>query len=172
MILTGPEIKKRIAAGEIQITPYNEANVNPNSVNLTLDNKLLVYQELILDANKPNKTREIIIPKEGFILQPNKLYLGSTVEFTESKNLVPIINGRSSIGRLGLFVHVTAGFGDTGFAGKWTLELMATQPIKIYPGMKICQIYYNTVEGEVEAYAGKYQGAQSVQASELYKDKK
>ena len=100
-----------------------------------------------------------------------KLYLGRTVEYTETHNLVPMLEGRSSVGRLGLFVHVTAGFGDVGFKGYWTLEIFCVQPIKIYPSVEICQIFYHSVEGDVDPYkSGKYQGNKDIQASMLYKD--
>ena len=93
----------------------------------------MVYEEVVLDMAKANRVRRIAIPSEGLVLSPNQLYLGRTVERTETHNLVPQIEGRSSIGRLGLFVHVTAGFGDVGFCGFWTLEMFAVQPIRIYP---------------------------------------
>ena len=105
------------------------------------------------------------------VLEANRLYLGRTVEYTETKNLVPMLEGRSSIGRLGLFVHVTAGFGDVGFKGFWTLEIFCIQPIKIYPNVEICQVYYHTLEGSHENYnSGKYQDNQGIQPSLLYKD--
>ena len=87
------------------------------------------------------------------MLQPNQLYLGRTVERTETHNLVPMIEGRSSIGRLGLFVHVTAGFGDVGFCGYWTLEMFAVQPVRIYAGVAICQIFYHDIHGTFTEYA-------------------
>ena len=118
-----------------------------------------------------NRVEKIIIPLSGLVLEPNRLYLGRTVEHTETKNLVPMLEGRSSIGRLGLFVHVTAGFGDVGFRGFWTLEIFCVQPIKIYPNVEICQVYYHTIEGEHENYSsGKYQNNKDTQASLLYKD--
>ena len=82
-----------------------------------------------------------------------------------------MIEGRSSIGRLGLFVHVTAGFGDVGFAGYWTLEMFAVQPVKIYPGVSICQIFYHEISGDVEEYkSGKYQNNSGIQPSLLYRE--
>ncbi len=102
-------------------------------------------------------------------LLPGKLYLGRTVEYTKTNCYVPMLEGRSSIGRLGLFIHVTAGFGDVGFEGYWTLEIQCVQPIIIYPFIKICQIFYHTIEGEYETYAsGKYQKNTGVQPSLLY----
>ena len=120
---------------------------------------------------KDNEVEKLIIPSNGLVLEANRLYLGRTVEYTETKNLVPMLEGRSSIGRLGLFVHVTAGFGDVGFKGFWTLEIFCIQPIKIYPNVEICQVYYHTLEGSHENYnSGKYQDNQGIQPSLLYKD--
>ena len=170
MILSGKEIKNKIGK-EIKIEPYNEKQLNPNSYNLRLHNELLVYDEEILDMKKPNKVKRIIIPEEGLVLEPGKLYLGRTLEYTETDKYVPMLEGRSSIGRLGLFIHVTAGFGDVGFKGYWTLEIFCVQPIRIYSGVELCQIYYHSVEGDYEKYtSGKYQNNEGVQPSLLYKD--
>ncbi len=169
MILAGKEIESRIG-DDIVIEPFDKTRINPNSYNLTLHNELLVYKDSLLDMKENNEVEQLIIPKEGLILEPNRLYLGRTVEHTETKNLVPMLEGRSSIGRLGLFVHVTAGFGDVGFKGFWTLEIFCVQPIKIYPNVEVCQIYYHTIEGDHENYSGsKYQNKQSIQPSLLYR---
>lgn len=114
MILTGKEIQKRIG-NDIVITPYSEKQLNPNSYNLRLHEELLVYTELPLDMKKPNPAEKLVIPESGLLLKPGILYLGRTLESTETHNLVPMLEGRSSIGRLGMLVHVTAGFGDVGF---------------------------------------------------------
>ena len=170
MILSGLEIKKRLGS-DIHIDPFNENQLNPNSYNLKLHNELMYYEDEVFDMKKELKTSSLIIPKEGLILKPNKLYLGRTKEHTKTQNLVPMLEGRSSIGRLGLFVHITAGFGDVGFEGYWTLEIFCVQPIKIYPSVEICQIFYHSVEGDVEPYkSGKYQGNKDIQTSMLYRD--
>tara|TARA_B100000886_G_C20423154_1_gene492542 strand:- start:1391 stop:1915 length:525 start_codon:yes stop_codon:yes gene_type:complete len=170
MILSGKEIQKRIN-NDIIIEPFIEQRINPNSYNLSLHNELLLYKDSILDMKKDNMVDRIIIPSSGLILNPNRLYLGRTVEYTETKNLVPMLEGRSSIGRLGLFVHVTAGFGDVGFKGYWTLEIFCVQPVKIYPDVEICQIYFHTLEGDYDNYtSSKYQNNKSIQPSMLYKD--
>jgi len=170
MILSGKEIKSKMGK-EIVIDPYNKSQLNPNSYNLRLHEKLLVYEDAVLDMKKDHVTKEIIIPENGLILETGKLYLGRTVEYTETHNYVPMLEGRSSIGRLGLFVHVTAGFGDVGFCGYWTVEIFCVQPIRVYPNVEICQIYYHTIEGEYNCYSsGKYQNNRGVQPSMLYKD--
>jgi dCTP deaminase len=170
MILSGIEIKKRLGQ-DIIIEPYDDKFLNPNSYNLTLHDELLVYKESVLDMKKANETQLLNIPPEGFVIEPGRLYLGRTRELTETKNLVPMLEGRSSVGRLGLFVHITAGFGDIGFRGFWTLEISSIQPVRIYAGVQICQIFYHTVEGEFTEYkSGKYQGNTGIQPSMIYKD--
>ena len=170
MILTGEEIKAQLGTNII-IEPFDAAMLNPNSYNLSLHDELLVYEEIVLDVRRPNRYRRHVIPPEGFVLQPGQLYLGRTVERTETHQLVPMLEGRSSIGRLGLFVHVTAGFGDVGFCGFWTLELYAIHPIRIYPKLPICQIIYHTIVGDVSEYRrGKYQNNHDIQPSLLFKD--
>ena len=153
MMLSGKEIEKKLGS-DIIIEPFNRKQLNPNSYNLRLHNELLVYDEDILDMKKENKTKSITIP-----------------EYTETKNYVPMLEGRSSIGRLGLFIHVTAGFGDVGFKGYWTLEIFCVQPIRIYPSVEVCQIYYHGIDGDYEEYSsGKYQSNKGIQPSLLYKD--
>lgn len=172
MILSGSEIKKHLGK-EIFIVPFDESRLNPNSYNLTLAPELAVYDEYVLDMKKENKLKKLItIPESGYILEPNKLYLGRTEEYTKTNSFVPMLEGRSSIGRLGLFIHVTAGFGDVGFAGFWTLEMHCIQPVKIYPHVEICQIYYHTVLGDTDINYehGKYQFNSGIQPSMLFKD--
>jgi dCTP deaminase len=170
MILSGHNIRKCLGQN-IVIDPFNEANLNPNSYNLTLHDELMTYEEVVLDMAKSNRVRRITIPPEGLVLGPNQLYLGRTVERTETHELVPMIEGRSSVGRLGLFVHVTAGFGDVGFCGYWTLEMFAVQPVRIYPGVPICQIFYHEIAGAITEYASdKYQHNHDIQPSLLFKE--
>ena len=169
MILSGAEIQDRLG-GDIVIDPYEPSHLNPNSYNLSLHDELLVYEEVVLDMAKENRVRRLEIPSDGLVLSPNQLYLGRTLEKTTTHNLVPQIEGRSSVGRLGLFVHVTAGFGDVGFSGYWTLEMFAVQPVRIYPGVPICQIFYHEITGQVQEYASKYQHNRDIQPSLLYKE--
>jgi len=170
MILSGHEIEAQLGRN-IVIDPFDPARLNPNSYNLTLHEDLIVYEEVVLDMRKPNRYRRIKIPPEGLVLQPNQLYLGRTAERTETHNFVPMIEGRSSIGRLGLFVHVTAGFGDVGFCGFWTLEMFAVQPVRIYAGVAICQIIYHDLRGSFTAYhSNKYQHNTDIQPSMLFKE--
>lgn len=171
MILSGKEIERQVAAGNIVITPYDPAKINPNSYNLTLHHELLVYENEILDMKQDNPAKRIVIPPEGLVLEPGRLYLGRTREYTKTDRFVPMLEGRSSTGRLGLFVHITAGFGDVGFAGYWTLEIFCVQPIRIYPEVEVCQIHYHAIEGDYELYrSGKYQNNTDIQTSRMYRD--
>ena len=170
MILSGKEIAQHMGE-DIFIEPFDPRRLNPNSYNLTLHNELLVYENRLLDMKMENPVEQLTIPEEGLVPQPDRLYLGRTQEFTRTENFVPMLEGRSSVGRLGLFIHVTAGFGDVGFAGYWTLEIFCVQPIRIYPGVEICQIYYHDIRGDYEPYrSGKYQNNTGIQPSLLYKD--
>lgn len=171
MILSGKEILRQVGLRNISIEPFDEKFINPNSYNLRLHNELLVYTDNVLDMKKPLNTETLIIPEDGLLLQPGRLYLGRTYEKTSTNKYVPMLEGRSSIGRLGLYIHVTAGFGDIGFSGFWTLEIQCVQPVKIYPMVEICQIYYHTIDGEFAGYnSGKYQNNTGIQPSLIYKD--
>lgn len=168
MILSGSKIKEELGKAII-ITPFGMDKLNSNSYNLTLDKKLLVYDNNILDMKKDNPISEIIIPNEGFILYPNQLYLGSTVEKTYTYKYIPILEGRSSVARLGLFIHITAGLGEAGFDGNWTLELNCIKPLKIYPNIEICQIYFNEILGNIDlCNSKKYQKSNCAMSSKMY----
>ena len=174
---TGQKIIEEVEKGNLVIEPFDKEKVNPNSYNLHLDDVLYVYKGLIIDSKNNNDVEKIIIPKEGLLLQPNTLYIGRTKEYTESHDCVPMLSGRSSIGRLGITVHVTAGFGDVGFKGTWTLEIFCIKPVVIYPNMELCQICYIPAIGETDiTYKGKYLGQIDATPSKLFteydKDKK
>ncbi|MCH7724998.1 MAG: dCTP deaminase [Planctomycetes bacterium] len=170
MILSGAEIRKNIGSNII-IDPFDERHLNPNSYNLTLHHELMTYEEVVLDMRKANRVHRMSIPEDGLVLGPNQLYLARTAERTETHNFVPMIEGRSSVGRLGLFVNVTAGFGDVGFCGYWTLEMFAIQPVRIYAGVPICQVFYHEITGDITEYnSDKYQNANDIQPSLLFKE--
>ena len=232
MILTGNQIKWAKEKGYLDISPWDDSRVNPNSYNLRLADELGVYSQVPIlrepfnqvDPSKQKafkkyyeqssaQTREALdkriekegniyvptkfgldmkrnqylviekIPEEGFILEPGILYLGRTMEYTETHKFVPMLEGRSSVGRLGISIHSTAGFGDIGFCGYWTLEISCVQPVRIYPGVEICQIYYHTIcdnddlsrmclnTSDIPKYDhGKYQKNTGIQPSMLWKE--
>ena len=175
MILADKRIKEEIVNGNIIISPFDEKYLNPNSVDLTLNPVGKIYDCDLLDVKKENPTYEFIIPEEGFVLQPGKVYLYACNEKIGVKgNLCAKVEGKSSLGRLGLFVHVTAGWIDANFVGSLVLELVATQSIKIYPNMKICQIaFYETTEVETgydKKEGSKYMNQEGVVASKMHKN--
>ena len=170
MIISGLEIKNMLNK-EIFIEPFDDSRLNPNSYNLRLHNELLVYDSHVLDMKVKNETKTISIPPEGLVLEPGIVYLGRTVEYTKTLNDVPMLEGRSSIGRLGIYIHVTAGFGDVGFSGYWTLEISCIQPVRICPNVEICQIFYHTIFGDCsKMYKSKYQNNEGIQASKMYEE--
>jgi dCTP deaminase len=171
MILSGRRIGEEIEKKKLVIDPFDRARLGPNSYNLCLHEELGMYEADILDMKAPQTLRRFTIPKEGMVLEPQKLYLGRTVEYTETRGFVPMLEGRSSIGRLGLSVHITAGFGDVGFRGYWTLEIFALTPIRIYPNVEICQIFYHEITTPFDEYqSSKYQDNRDIQPSLLYRD--
>jgi dCTP deaminase len=146
-MLVDREILKAIKRGEIVLEPFDRGSLGTNSYDVHLAPTLLVYADPFeIDARFPHPTIELEIPAEGRVLSPNQLYLGSTIEYTESHRHVPILNGKSSLGRLGLCVHVTAGTGDVGFCNHWTLELTVVRPLRIYPGMPVAQLLWHRTE--------------------------
>lgn len=160
-MLTGNEILRQIKKGNISIEPFDIDCLNPNSYNVHLANKLKVYDNnAVLDLKTQNNYfREVTIPSEGFILIPNVLYIGATKEVISSDKYISSIDGRSSIGRLGMQIHLTAGFGDIGFNGTYTLEITVVQPVRIYSDFPVAQIHFEKPDGKVDfLYKGRYQG--------------
>lgn len=170
MILTGPKIKSAVDEGSITIAPFAEGQINPNSYDLRLGNTLIVYKNQVLDTRQNNETETLTIPEEGFLLQPDKLYLGHSIETVGSNEYVPIIRGKSSTGRMGLFVHITADLIDIGSHGTFTFMLHAVQPLRVYPGMRIGQVTFWSTLGEITLYDGKYQGSKGPMPSQVHRD--
>lgn len=150
MILTDKRILEEMNKGTIKIEPYNRADLGSNSYDVHLGKCLALYVDEVLDAKKHNKIEYFDIPEEGFVLLPHQFYLGVTEEYTETHAHVPFLEGKSSTGRLGIDIHATAGKGDVGFCGNWTLEISCKQPVRIYGGMPIGQLIYFPVDGEIE----------------------
>jgi dCTP deaminase len=155
MILSDIKIQQAISTGEIIIEPFDPACLGTNSYDVHLSKYLAIYTAEVLDAKLPNEITQFEIPEEGIILKPGVLYLGSTLEYTETHNTVPFLEGKSSVGRLGIDIHATAGKGDVGFCNHWTLEISCTQPVRVYAGMPIGQLIYFQVAGEISRYYNK-----------------
>ena len=149
MILSDSRILEEIEKGTIKIEPYDRSCLGSNSYDIHLGKWLATYREHILDAKKHNEIEYFEIPEDGFVLYPHIFYLGVTHEYTETHAHVPFLEGKSSTGRLGIDIHATAGKGDVGFCGNWTLEISVKQPVKVYKGMPVGQLIYFPVDGEI-----------------------
>jgi len=175
MILTGPEILKQINCGTIKITPFNERYLNPGSVDLTLGSQVKVYRDyvevkepsliedgmllkyldrgLVQDSKKePEVLAFQIDPEVGWVLNPGVGYLMHTAERVSTDSYVPVLDGKSSIGRLFIKIHETAGYGDICYDGHYTLEVTSQFPVRVYPGMRICQMRFHTIQGDPVSY--------------------
>lgn len=155
MILSDREILAAIDGGEIVIEPFDRAKLGTNSYDVHLGHALAVYDDHVLDARKHNRVTHFDIPGEGIVLQPGRLYLGVTREYTETHGTVPFLEGKSSVGRLGIDIHATAGKGDVGFCNHWTLEISVSMPVRVYAGMPVGQLIYFKVSGDIENYYNK-----------------
>ena len=159
MILSDTRILEEMEKGTIKVVPYQRACLGSNSYDVHLGKWLAKYKDEILDAKKHNLIEYFEIPDEGFILQPQVFYLGVTQEYTETHAHVPFLEGTSSTGRLGIDIHATAGKGDVGFCGNWTLEISVKQPVRIYKYMPVGQLIYFPVDGEIEIAYNKKKDA-------------
>jgi len=141
-MLSGKEIMRQRELGNIVIEPFSPDQINPNSYNMTLGDEIMVYTDAVLDSAKKHRTKTFKIGPEGYVVTPGQMYLAKTCEHTETHGFVPVLLGRSSTGRVGLTVHLNSGFGEDGYKGKWLLGLTCTLPVRLFPGMKIAQMWY------------------------------
>ena len=199
-MLTGSKIIEEYDLGRIEIDNFDKACVNPNSYDLKIGNTyktikpnkaergykspdptpdgyipaILVetdipYYELSL--KEPIEYEEHEISDEGIVLYPGTLYLIPTLNKIHTDYYIPIITGRSSMGRAGISVHKEAGFGDIGFNGTWTLQVTVTYPIRIFPNIRMAQVYFITPYGDIDMlYRGKYQNSDTANGSKSYLD--
>jgi dCTP deaminase len=170
MILTGQAIAVAREAGEIQIDPFSPAQLSPNSYDFRLGPQLKRYKRYVLDCRAENETYDVPFDDRGIVLEPACIYLGHTLETMGSDFYVPIIRGRSSTARLGLFIHVTADLIDIGSHNQWTLQLHAVQPIRVFPKMRVGQVTFWKPTGPIELYRGKYQGSRGPWGSRIHLD--
>jgi dCTP deaminase len=167
MILTDKKILESMDQGEIVIEPFRREKLGTNSYDVHLGRFLAVYRDRVLDAKRHNAVDLVEIPEEGIVLEPGTLYLGVTEEYTETHNAVPFLEGKSSVGRLGIDIHATAGKGDVGFSNTWTLEISCVQPVRVYAGMPIGQLIYFRVDGDIEHYYNKKTSAKYNQRTDM-----
>lgn len=149
MILSDQKILENISSGSIKIEPFRRECLGSNSYDVHLGKTLGVYVDSVLDAKKHNRIETFVIPEEGYVLTPDNFYLGVTSEYTETLKHVPFLEGKSSVGRLGIDIHATAGKGDVGFCNYWTLEISVKKPVRVYVGMPIGQLIYFEVQGQI-----------------------
>ena len=185
MVLSDRTIAARIAEGRIRIDPYDDALLQPSSVDVRVDDTFRVFHNArypYIDVKQQQEALTELVEISGdepFILHPGEFVLGATLErITLPDDLVARLEGKSSLGRLGLLIHSTAGFVDSGFSGNLTLELsnVANLPITIYQGMPIGQISFMRMDGPVESPYGsaeagsKYQGQAEPTPSRYFKN--
>jgi dCTP deaminase len=154
MILTGKAIQEAWESGDIHLEPFSDLQINPNSYNFRLSPSLFAFSGGTA-AEQPSRFE---IPEGGYVLRPGLLYLGVTDEVIGSRSYVMTLLGRSSLGRLGLFLNVTADLGHVGASSRWTLELTVVQPLRVYPRMRIGQVAFWEVDGDLRHYTGRYLG--------------
>jgi len=177
MILTDKRILEEIDNGNIVIEPFDQKFLGTNSYDVHLGKTLAVYKNEVLDARQHNEIEYFEIGEEGFVLQPGTLYLGVTEEYTETHTTVPFLEGKSSIGRLGIDIHATAGKGDVGFCNTWTLEISCVHPVRVYAGMPVGQLIYFSVDGDIDNYYNKKKNAKYIKRTDkpvesmMYKNK-
>lgn len=181
-ILTGNAIKLARDEGSIQINPFNPNHLNPASYDLTLGRFVRTYKRGVnidpasskldgtqlwpsvleaFDVRERMETDVHSMGDDGFLLRPGIGYLMHTVERIRTDRFVPVIDGKSSLGRLFMKVHETAGYGEPGFDGQYTLEVTVQHPLRVYAGMRIAQIRFHTLVGQIVQYDGHYQGEYS-----------
>lgn len=167
MILSDQEIRRALDFRRIIIEPFEPEHLGSNSYDVHLSKMLAVYETSTLDARAENKVHYIEIPDDGYVIYPGRIYLGATLEYTETIDYVPFLEGKSSTGRLGISVHATAGKGDVGFANHWTLEISCIQPVRIYAGIPIAQIIYFVIQGEIDTPYPKKPNAKYTSKNDL-----
>jgi dCTP deaminase len=170
MILTGNQIIAEVKNNNITIRPFDQKKVTTNSYDLTLGDKLVIYTDDVLDPKQKPNVKEVKIPDEGYVMQRGEFLLGHSNETVGSEKYVPIIHAKSSIARLGLFIHITSGLFDIGCICDATFHLYATMPIRLYKNMPIAQITFWHTQGEIKLYNGKYQGDKGIAPSRIYQD--
>ncbi len=185
MLLSDRDIKADVAAGRIKLEPYDEAMVQPASVDIRLDRFFRTfenhrYQFIDPRQNQEDMTRMVeVSPDEAFVLHPGEFVLGSTFEVvTLPDDIAARVEGKSSLGRLGLLTHATAGFVDPGFSGHITLELsnVSNLPVTLWPGMKIGQLCFIKMSSPSEhpygssVYGSRYQNQRGPTPSRSYQN--
>lgn len=159
MILSKNRILEEIEKKSILIEPFDKKCLGPNSYDIHLGRYLAVYNSHTLDSKEENVIEEITIPTDGYTLYPGKIYLGVTEEYTETLQHIPFLEGISSVARLGINVNPSSGKGNIGHCNTWTLDINVVQPVTVYPGMPIAQLFFFKTEGKTEEGYNKMKNA-------------
>jgi dCTP deaminase len=168
MLLTGPEIIRQQHQGRIAIQPFEPAQVEQNSYGFRLGHRLVECDSPVFDARQPlDYITPCDIPAEGIVLQPNRLYLGETLEIIGSDRYACELYGTLSIAALGVWIQVSAPLGHTGAIIRWTLEIRVCQPIRLHARMLIGKVAFWSVKGAVVRYRGRYAESVAVTQSRL-----
>lgn len=164
-ILSGPRIVEEVEAGRILFEPFDPELLNPASVDLRLGDWVAIYKgegQKLFDVRCEQEVDRWNFSSLGLRLWPGKLYLLHTVERVCTEHFVPVLDGKSSVGRLGIQVHMTAGYGDPGFDGQYTLEVTSVYPVHVFAGMRFCQMRFHELaearSGLRQLYDGNYSG--------------
>jgi dCTP deaminase len=167
MILTGPQILQAVRDGDITISEFDASFVEPNSYGFHLGGELAVYTENQVDAFSTRHVEYIKIPESGYVLDPNRFYLGHTIEQMGSRIYAAELYARLSTSLCGMFIQTSAPLGHTGAIICWTLEIVVSQPIRIYSGMLIGKICFWKNHGRISPYAGRYTASSRTVPSRL-----
>ncbi len=170
MILSGSEIALRFYAGDIQIEPYDETYLEPNSYAFHLGERLLEYDELIVDPRVQHVLNETVIPPEGYILKADRFYLGHTHEKIGGLRFASELYANHSTAALGIWVQSSAPLGHTGAVISWTLEICVAQDVRVFPRMRLGKICFWANMGEIKQYTGRYENSNTVVPSRAYQD--
>jgi dCTP deaminase len=170
MIVTGSEILAEVRRGRITIDEFDPERVEPNSYAFRLARDILWYEQDVLECFEAPKARRISMGAEGFVLQPGRFYLGSTMEAMGSAHYAATLYANRSASTLGVWIQFSAPLGHSGSVFPWTLEMTVAHPVRVYPGMVIGKLAFWTMQGEAREYRGKYTGSTSAVASRLSED--
>ncbi|WP_055480124.1 dCTP deaminase [Sphaerimonospora mesophila] len=170
MILTGPEIARAVAAGEIHIDDFSPARLEPNSYGFRLAPDILCYEEAELDSYEQPKATQVVMGHNGMVLEPGRFYLGSTMEAMGSPHYAATLYACRSVSTLGMWIQFSAPLGHSGAIFPWTLEISVANALRVYSGMTIGKLSFWSMQGEPHQYVGKYTGSTSAVASRLSED--
>lgn len=172
MVLTGSEIHRKVKEGTVIIEPFDERQLEQNSYGCRLGDELLEYSSQQIDPHKGLDVIRHSIPDEGFVLQPNRFYLGTTVERIGGIHFASELYANLSTALCGMFIQTSAPLGHTGAVICWTLEIVVTQPLRVYAAARIAKVCFWTNMGRERSYQGRYAGSRGVVPSRIILDPK